>query len=64
MKARDIFAGRGYVDSSPKRKIEKASDDLGCVDGAAMPVLIAARRSTPTNHIAGISFRHCHPRVI
>jgi hypothetical protein len=31
---------------------------------AAMPVLIAARCSTMTEHIAGISFRHCHPRVI
>ena len=31
---------------------------------AAMPVLIAARCSTTTKHIAGISFRHCRPRVI
>jgi hypothetical protein len=31
---------------------------------AAMLVLIAARRSTTTKHIAVISFRHCHPRVI
>jgi hypothetical protein len=31
---------------------------------AAMPVLIAARRSTTTKHIAGISFRHYHPRAI
>jgi hypothetical protein len=31
---------------------------------AAMPVLIAARRWKTTKHIAGISFRHCRPRVI
>jgi hypothetical protein len=31
---------------------------------AAMPVLIAARCSTTTKHIAGISFHHCRPRVI
>jgi hypothetical protein len=31
---------------------------------AAMPVLIAARRSTATKHIAGISFHHCRPPVI
>jgi hypothetical protein len=31
---------------------------------AAMPALIAARCSTTTKLIAGISFRHCHPRVI
>jgi hypothetical protein len=31
---------------------------------AAMPVLIAARHWKTTKHIAGISFRHCRPRVI
>jgi hypothetical protein len=31
---------------------------------AAMLALIAARRSTTTKHIADISFRHCHLRVL